>query len=292
LHGLQASKVDRSAIASRLTAIEAQISSVTAARARVALSSMFAWAIGQGIVNSNPVIGTNKPPEPEARDRVLSNTEIADIWASCRDDNFGRIVKLLLLTGVRRDEIGDLVGGEIDLERDVITLPPERTKNGRSHFVPLAPVAAAILKSVPRRPRADGAIEYLFGEGQGGFSGWSKAKAALDRRIDEARVAAAAGQGRHAGKPQPIPDWRLHDLRRTVATVMADRLGVLPHVIEAVLNHVSGHKSGVAGVYNRAGYEREVRAALMVWADLLESIVHGVERKIVPLPMQVGHERR
>jgi integrase len=283
LHGLQASKVDRSAIASRLTAIEAQISSVTAARARVALSSMFAWAIGQGIVNSNPVIGTNKPPEPEARDRVLSNAEIADIWAFCRDDNFGRIVKLLLLTGARRDEIGDLVQGEIDLERDVITLPAERTKNGRSHFVPLAPVAAAILESVPRRPRADGATEYLFGEGQGGFSGWSKAKAALDRRIDEARVAAAAGQGKHASKPQPIADWRLHDLRRTVATLMADKLGVLPHVIEAVLNHVSGHKAGVAGVYNRASYEREVRAALLTWADHLESIVHGAVRTIVPM---------
>jgi integrase len=292
LHGLQASKVDRSAIASRLTAIEAQISSVTAARARVALSSMFAWAIGQGIVNSNPVIGTNKPPEPEARDRVLSNNEIVDIWASCRDDSFGRIVKLLLLTGVRRDEIGDLAWSEIDLEHEVVNLPPGRTKNGRPHFVPLAPAAVAILKSVPRRTRADGATDYLFGEGQGGFSGWSKAKAALDRRIDEARIAAAAGQGKHAGKQQPIADWRLHDLRRTVATVMADRLGVLPHVIEAVLNHVSGHKSGVAGVYNRASYEREVRAALLVWADHLESIVHGAERKIVPLPMQVGHERR
>jgi integrase len=291
LHGLQAGKVDRSTVASRLAAIEADISSVTAARARVALSSMFAWAVGQGIVDSNPVIGTNKPPEPAARERVLSDTEVADIWASCRDDNFGCIVKLLLLTGARRDEIGDLVWGEIDLDADVIILPAERTKNGRSHFVPLAPVTATILKSVPRRPRADGAIEHLFGEGQGGFSGWSKAKAALDRRIDQARVAAAAGQGK-PGKPQPIANWRLHDLRRTVATVMADRLGVLPHVIEAVLNHVSGHKSGVAGVYNRAGYQREVRAALLVWADHLESIVHGAERKIVPLPMQVRHEHR
>ena len=279
LHGLQASKVDRSTIASRLTAIEAQISSVTAARARVALSSMFAWAIGQGIVNSNPVIGTNKPPEPKARDRVLLNTEIADIWASCRDDNFGRIVKLLLLTGARRDEIGDLTWSEIDLELDFIKLPPERTKNGRAHFVPLAPIAAAILKSVPRRARADRAIEYLFGEGQGGFSGWSKAKAGLDRRINKARTEAAAAPG----TPQHITDWRLHDLRRTVATVMADNLGVLPHVIEAVLNHVSGHKAGVAGVYNRATYEREVRAALALWADHVRTVVEGGARKVVPL---------
>jgi integrase len=283
LHGLQASKVDRSAIACRLTAIEADISSVTAARARVALSSMFAWAIGQGIVDSNPVIGTNKPPEPEARDRVLSNTEIADIWASCQDDNFGRIVKLLLLTGARRDEIGDLTWSEIDLELDFIKLPQERTKNGRPHFVPLAPMAAAILKSVPRRARADRAIEYLFGEGKGGFSGWSKAKAGLDRRINKARTEAAATLGDRAGTLQHITDWRLHDLRRTVATVMADKLGVLPHLIEAVLNHVSGHKAGVAGVYNRAGYEREVRAALLVWAAHVRTVVEGGARKVVPL---------
>lgn len=288
LHGLQASKVDRSAIASRLTAIEADVSSVTAARARVALSSMFAWAIGQGIVDSNPVIGTNKPPEPKARDRVLSDAEIADIWAFSRDDNFGRIVKLLLLTGARRDEIGDLAWSEIDLERDVILLPAERTKNGRPHIVPLAPMAVAILKSVPRRPRSDGAIEYLFGEGQGGFSGWSKAKVALDRRVNEARTAIAAGRGKQSGDPR-IADWRLHDLRRTVATVMADRLGVLPHIIEALLNHVSGHKAGVAGVYNRASYEREVRAALLLWTDHLESIVHGGECKI--LSMRGGRER-
>jgi integrase len=288
LHGLQASKIDRSAVASRLSAIEAEISSVTAARARVALSSMFAWAIGQGIVDSNPVIGTNKPPEPVARDRVLTDAEVAHIWAACRDDSFGRVVKLLLLTGARRDEIGDLAWDEIDLERDVIILPAQRTKNGRPHIVPLAPMAVAILKSVPRRPRAGGAIEYLFGEGQGGFSGWSKAKLALDRRINEARTATAAGRGNQSGKPQ-IADWRLHDLRRTVATVMADRLGVLPHIIEALLNHVSGHKAGIAGVYNRAGYEREVHAALLVWADHLESIVHGGECKI--LSMRAGHER-
>jgi integrase len=279
LHGLQASKVDRSAVAGRLTAIEAEISSVTAARARVAFSSMFAWAIGQGIVESNPVIGTNKPPEPMARDRVLSNAEIAEIWASCRDDNFSRIVKLLLLTGARRDEIGDSAWSEIDLDHDVINLPPDRTKNGRPHVVPLAPAAANILRLMCRQPGRDN----VFGEGEGGFSGWSKAKAALDRRINEARAAVAAGSVKRADKPQPIANWRLHDLRRTAATVMAEKLGVLPHVIEAVLNHVSGHKAGVAGIYNRATYEREVRSALLLWADYVRAIVEGNERKVVPL---------
>jgi integrase len=288
LHNLQATKVDRNAIATRLNAIETGISSVTAARARVALSTMFAWAIGEGRVEINPVIGTNKPPEPVARDRVLSDAEVGEIWAACRDDSFGYIVKLLLLTGARRDEIGDLAWNEIDLDERVINLPPGRTKNGRPHSVPLAPPAIAILESVPHSMRADGTLKYLFGEGQGGFSGWSKAKAALNGRINDARTAVAAGLGKTARKSQPIVDWRLHDLRRTVATVMAGKLGVLPHIIEATLNHVSGHKAGVAGVYNRATYDREVAAALLIWADHLKSIVEGGDRKIVPMRKEVA----
>jgi integrase len=283
LHNFAASKVDRCIIAARLNAIETEISSVTAARARVALSTMFAWAIGEGRVESNPVIGTNKPSEPAARDRVISDAEITEIWAACRDDSFGYIVKLLLLTGARRDEIGDLAWNEIDLDRGVLNLPPDRTKNGRLHLVPLAPAAIAILKSVPQSMRADGTLKHLFGEGQGGFSGWSKAKAALDRRINDARTAVAAGLGTTASKSQPILNWRLHDLRRTVATVMADKLGILPHIIEATLNHVSGHKAGVAGVYNRATYVREVATALLIWADHLKSIVEGGDRKVVSM---------
>src|SRR5262249_48660915 len=107
--------------------------------------------------------------------------------------------------------------------------------------------------------------DFVFGDGprrkgdeRRGFSGWSKAKAALDARILAARQQSDP-------KARPLP-WRLHDLRRTCATVMADRLGVLPYIVEAVLNHVSGHKAGVAGVYNRARYENEVRDALTKWA--------------------------
>jgi integrase len=252
---------------------------VTAARARIALSTMFAWAIGEGIADNNPVIGTNKPAEPAARDRVLTDAEIADIWRGCRDDDFGRIVRLLLLTGARRDEIGDLAWNEIDFDRAAINLPPERTKNNRPNVVPLAPAAVAILKGAPRRARPDATIDHVFGEGEGGYSGWSKGKIALDQRINAARAEAAGAPG----KPQPIADWRLHDLRRTAATVMADRLAVLPHVIEAVLNHVSGHKAGVAGVYNRALYAAEKAAALTRWADHVRSVVEGVEQRIVPL---------
>jgi integrase len=282
LHTMRADKVDRSAVASRVSAIEAEISSVTAARARVALQSMFGWAVGQGIVTSNPVIGVNKPPEPKARDRVLTDSELAEIWAACRDDDFGRIVRLLALSGQRRDEIGDLSWHEIDLDKAAITLPPERTKNGRTHIVPLASAALEILRTAPRRARKDGANDFVFGEGEGGYSGWSKAKVALDRRINDARAIESTPRTKRGTKPQPIPDWRLHDLRRTCATRLAD-LGVLPHVIEAMLNHVSGHKSGVAGVYNRSAYEREVKTAVALWDNHLHSIVNDTDRKVIPL---------
>ena len=263
LHPLLADKLERGTIAARITAIESKISSVTAARAHVALSSMFAWAVGQGIVTVNPVVGVNKPPEPKARSRVLSDAELAAIWAACGDDDFGRIVRLLMLTGQRRDEIGGLMWPEVDLDKNVILLPGSRTKNARAHIVPLASTALEILKAVPRRARQDGASDYVFGEGQDGYSGWSCAKAKLERR-------------------QPIADFRLHDLRRTCATRLAD-LGVLPHVIEQLLNHQSGHKSGVAGVYNRSVYTNEVRAAVALWDDHVRSITSGAARKVIPL---------
>ncbi len=107
--------------------------------------------------------------------------------------------------------------------------------------------------------------DLVFGHGSGPFSGWSDSKAALDQRLLEARQATNP-------KAKPLPDWRIHDLRRTTATIMADRLGVLPHIVEAILNHVSGHRAGVAGIYNRATYAREMREALERWADYVEAI--------------------
>jgi integrase len=272
LHTKLAGKVDRSDIAKRLDEIEAKVSSVTASRVRVALSTMFAWAVGQGIVTNNPVIGTNKPPEPEARDRVLSEAELRDVWAALQRDGYGDIVRLLMHTGQRRDEIGALRWSEIDFDRETITIPAARTKNKREHVVPLSDAARDILEARHRIVGRD----LVFGEGQGGFSGWSKSKERLDARLLEARRKAL---GKEA---QPMPDWRLHDIRRSVATHMAE-IGIQPHIIEAVLNHVSGHKAGVAGVYNRATYLTEKTAALTRWADHLLAVVMGNASNVVPL---------
>jgi integrase len=208
---------------------------VSAARARANLSALFTWAMGEGLVDANPVIGTNNPEGGhQSRTRVLSEAELAVIWKACADDDFGRIVKLLMLTGCRRAEIGELKWSEIDLKRGVITIPATRTKNGNALALTLPAVALDLLRATPRRDNSDN----VFGGGGPGFTIWSHAVKAL-----HAQIVAAEGKS--------LPGWTLHDLRRSTATHMAE-IGVQPHIIEAVLNHVSGHKSGVAGIYIRS----------------------------------------
>ena len=266
LHSTAISDITLADVAARISAITRANSSITASRARYALSAMYRWAMGEGLLGPhpvNPVIGTNTPPDSAPRERVLGDGELAAIWRACADDDHGRIVKLLALTGCRREEIGGMRWSEIDLDSGALALPKERTKNGRPHTVPLMPLALSILETVPRR--ADGR-DHVFGErSPAGFTRWAETKHDLDRRL--------------AGR---VKEWRLHDLRRTVATRMAD-LGVQPHIIEATLHHFSGHRRGVAGVYNRSPYEREVRAALALWAEHVGSIVDGGERVVVPL---------
>jgi integrase len=284
LHGLPVHEIHGRDIAAQLTKVTIESGTVSAARARAALSGLFAWAVGEDTVEENPVIGTNKPPEPDSRDRVLTDAEIAEVWATCRDDDFGHIVKLLLLTGCRREEIGGLMWEEVDLDGAVIHLPSARTKNGEAHDIPLTPLALSIIRTVPRHEGRD----HLFGDGPrraggepNGFSGWSKAKAALDARILAARQQAAQKARKPADKVQQM-EFRIHDLRRTAATGMA-RLRVLPHVIEAALNHISGHKAGVAGIYNRETYKPEVKTALALWSDHIRSITEGSAHKVVSM---------
>jgi integrase len=159
----------------------------------------------------------------------------------------------------------------------VIVFPPARTKNNREHEVPMSDAVREILES---RGQKDGR-DLVFGEGKGPFAGWSNAKDALDARLLIARKEVLRE------KAKGLPDWRLHDIRRTVATSMGD-LGVHPHIIEAVLNHVSGHKAGVAGIYNRATYAAEKAAALRLWADHLRTIIDGGARKVLPLRSRIA----
>ncbi len=252
--------IARRDVAVELGKIAEERGAYAANRARATLSSFFGWAMSEGIVDANPVIGTNRQTDEKARDRVLSNAELVAIWKGCKDDDYGRIVRLLLLTAQRREEVGGVRRSEI-ADR-TWSISSERTKNGLPHEVPLSDAARAIFREALARPGREDR-KAIFGEGPSdtGFSGWSKAKSALDERIEEAT------------NKKPAP-WRVHDIRRTVATRMAD-LGVLPHVIEATLNHISGHKAGVAGIYNRALYTAEKRHALDLWATHVEALLAG-----------------
>jgi integrase len=259
---LRLAEIDRRSIAVRLAKIEEERGPVARNRVRSTLLAFFAWAITEGFIENNPVAGTGKADEGGSRERVLTEAELAELWAALGDDQFGDIVRLLVLTAQRREEIGGLLWSEVDLKRGLLVWQPERTKNKRQHELPLSPAARTILERQPWRKGRD----LVFGHGAGPFSGWSDCKARLDKCLLEVRQATNS-------KAKPLPDWRLHDLRRTAATIMADRLGVLPHIIEAVLNHVSGHRAGVAGVYNRARYAAEMRDALDRWAAHLSALV-------------------
>jgi integrase len=256
LRGHPIDTIRRVDVAARLQEIVKARGPIAASRARGNLSALFSWAVKEGLTEDNPAAHTHDPGAGiPPRERVLSETELAAIWKACRDDHFGVAVKLLTLTACRRQEIGGLRWGEIDFDRGIVTIDSSRAKNHRALSLLLPPVAMDLLRSMPRR---DGCV---FGNGVNGLSGWSYAISVLNNKIT-------------AAEGKPLPPWTLHDIRRSVATHMAE-LGVQPHIVEAVLNHQSGHKAGVAGVYNRSTYEREKRVALDLWADHLTGVVEG-----------------
>jgi len=246
LHTLSLAHIDRRKIAALLGDIETNSGATTRNRARSALSAMFAWCISEGLLETSPVTGTAKASENGGRERVLSTDELRELWRGLGDGTFADIIRLLLLTGARRNEIGLLRWGEVDLARKQIVLPAERVKNGREHTLPLSAQALVILQRQPRR----NSTEFVFNDR--GFQDWDRAKQRLDERL-------------------PIASWRLHDLRRSCATQLGE-LGILPHVIEQALNHVSGAKGGVAGIYNRSKMIDAVREGLQRWADHIEKI--------------------
>ena len=268
LHGLQMTSIDRRTIAALLTEIATDSGPTAANHVRSSLSAFFAWAMRDGLAEANPAIGTNQAVEKGSRERVLNKSELRSIWNALDNDAYGTIVKLLALTAQRREEIGGLRRSEVNLDKAVISLPAERTKNKKPNDTPLSPAALAILKEWLQRSEG----EYLFG--RSGYQCWSDSKKLLDRQI------AAAGK--------PIPNWVLHDLRRTFSTVAHDELGIAPHIVEACLNHVGGHRAGVAGTYNRATYAKEKAIALTRWAEHLAAIIEGTGSKIIAMPAHRG----
>jgi integrase len=229
----------------------------TEARARAmlsCLSRMFRWLAQHRRVIQNPCAGVHRPEAPKARDRVLTDAEIKRFWsaAGAEREEVSALLRLLLLTGCRLNEVAGMTRAEISDDGATWNIPGARTKNGRPHVVPLSPLAREMIASVS-------------GEGEAVFAtnSWSRIK----HRLDTAMA---------------IPPWRLHDLRRTAATGMAE-IGIAPHIVEAALNHVSGAKAGVAGTYNRAAHAPEKRAALERWAVHIDGLMVGRSAKVTPL---------
>jgi integrase len=236
---------------------------IMANRTLAALRVFFKWAVGRGLVVVSPVSSIPRPAAENPRDRVLSDDEIVSFWKACETLGwpFDSLFRLLLLTAQRRDEVGSICWSEVDFESGLWTLPRERAKNDRAHEVQLSQLALDILEAAPR---IEGSQFIFTTTGHRPASGFSKAKGRLDAQM-----------------PKGLPAWTLHDLRRTAATRMA-KLNVPPHVVDRILNHVSGTIRGVAAVYNRHAYLDERRAALEAWGRHVESLIRPEPANVVP----------
>ena len=247
----------------------------------------FGWSVKRGSVGTNPFAALPVVKSAAKRERVLSDLEMAEIWRAAGEASapFGPIIRLLILTGQRRGEVAGMAWSEVSDDLTIWSLPAERTKNGTAHNVPLSAPARSLLKSfVPEDAGERYASAQLVFPGIAGspFAGWSKAKVALDKAIMAARAKAVKRGGK---APAPLPPWNVHDLRRTVATGL-QRLGVRLEVTEAVLNHISGSRGGIAGVYQRHDWAAEKRAALDSWGAHVRAVIGGgtAASNIVTLP--------
>jgi integrase len=238
------------------------------------VKKLFSWCAERGYVEASPA-ATVKPLAREvSRDRVLSDDELGLVWRCCEHAGwpFGQLFQLLILTAQRLGEVSTMRWRDVDLDKAVWTVPAAVAKNGVANEVPLSPAAVTVLNSLPPLGREGFVFPALNGSANP-VSGFSKAKARLDRAI--------AFELANDKRATMLP-WRLHDLRRTAASRMAE-LGIAPHVIEKVLNHVTGSLAGVAGVYNRFGYGPEKRHALEAWAAHVCCLIGPSSTKVVPV---------
>lgn len=251
---------------------------IMANRTLAAIRKLFNWCVSRDIIAASPCTLIDPPAEEKSRDRILSDDELALVWkaADADDTPFGPLVKLLVLTGQRLTEVGEMRWDELDLEKKLWTLSGERVKNGERHDVPLSQAAVDILTALPRIKTTGG---YVFTSGRdAAVSGYSRAKSRLDAAIAKANP---AGE-------KVVEHWTFHDLRRTMASGMA-RLGIALPVIEKVLNHTSGTFRGIVGVYQRHSYADEKRAALDRWAVHVGAVVDGRKvDNVVPMARETA----
>ena len=252
------SSITRGHVMELIDSLEAEGKHATAKLTLAYLRKFFSWCAERDLISEVPthrirLNGTVKP-----RERALTTDELRRVWTAAGKvgGTDGALVKILMLTGQRRFETSvmrwhDLSG--LETTDAMWSIPGEVTKNHRPHTVPLAPEVVVIINA---QPRIDGSELVFTTTGRTPFSAFSRLKKQIDRQI--------ADDG-----GEPVAPWTLHDLRRSLVTGLNEQGIAAPHIIEACINHVSGLRGGIAGVYNRASYLDERRRALEAWAKLI-----------------------
>ena len=268
-HNKQIDEIGRRAILDLIDGIVDRGTPTQALRVYARLHRLFRWAVGRGIITANPMTDLPKPVTEVKRDRVLTDEELVAIWRGAERIGwpFGDAIRMLILTGARREEIGQLRRAEII--DDTISLNGARTKNGEAHDIPLSKPALEVLKHVKRIAGSD---LVFTTNGRTSISGWSRAREQLDKFAS-------------------IAPWRLHDVRRTVATGL-QKLGTPLQVTEAVLGHVSGSRAGVVGIYQRHTYAPERRAALAAWGRYVSMLLDDGVHQAIKAELEAGDQEQ
>jgi integrase len=261
----QIADINRRDILDVIDAIVDRGAPISARRIQARLHRLFRWAVGRGIIETNPLADLPRPGEDKRRDRVLKDDELIRVWNGAEQLGwpYGPAFQLLILTGARREEIGKLRWCEI--VDGAIALDGDRTKNGEPHKIPLSTAAGTVIAQLPRIAGS----EFVFTfSGHVPLSGWSQAK----RQLDDLAT---------------VTNWVTHDLRRTCATGL-QKLGTPLQVTEAILGHTAGSRAGVIGIYQRHDYANEKRAALEAWGAHVLALVEGREPgKVIPIKATV-----
>jgi integrase len=248
--------------------IAARGAEVQANRVLSMLRRLFGWAVEKDRLKLSPVVGMRPPTKERSRDRALSDDELKRLLEACAIVGwpFGPIVKFLILTAQRRLEVAGLEWSEIDFATKTWTIPKHKAKNSRAHEVQLSAAAVELLESLPRV--SDRLVFTTTSNTV--VSGFSHGKHRLDAEMAK------------LGDKSLVPPWTIHDLRRTAATGMAG-LRIAPHVVDKILNHVSGKISGVAAIYNRFEYSDERRAALEAWGRYVENLTTPAPTNVISI---------
>jgi integrase len=260
LHGRPIGSLARRDIVPIIDEMKEARGAVTADRAKTVLSSLYGWAMDKGYVDVNPCADIRNRASAEGRSRVLTEDELVAAWKACDDGSlFGKAVRLLMLTGARRNEIIGLQWPEVKLGERILELPAERVKINKPFLICLSDQAIAILETVPAVFEQD----LLFRQ----FS--------ASRYMD----------GLRAKLPADMEHWSLHDLRRSFSTHANEQGMAPPHVIESALGHLVGNK--VSQTYNKALYVAERRRLMDIWGEHLANLVEGRRNKVTPMRRNV-----